>query len=292
MANRAAQVGDSGSLSEWYRDVPPITKFFFTGTFLLGAMTSANMLGFIGGPGGLVFDFNMLKDKFQIWRLVTPFIFAGGFGLNFVFHLHILYENCKRYEANPYNTGAGGTSADMFYMIVLGGAVCVIMAIFESSLGFGMTVMSEPILYMIIYVWSRKEPDMQLNMWGVKFKALYLPWVYMAIRVVMGGSPTAILIGIAIGHLFYFLVEVVPIKHGIELVKTPKWCMDFISWASGSSQGNPNVFAPPGRRTQGGIGQAPEGTANAPAGAGAGAGLRNRGGYNWGRGNVLGNQGN
>jgi len=291
MANRAAQVGDSGSLSGWYRDVPPITKFFFTGTFLLGAMTSANLLGFIGGPQGLLFDFTMLREKFQVWRLVTPFIFAGGFGLNFVFHLHILYENCKRYESNPYNTGAGGTSADMFYMIVCGGVLCVLLALFESSLGLGMSVMSEPILYMIIYVWSRRDPDMQLNMWGVKFKALYLPWVYMAIRVVMGGSPTAILIGIAIGHLFYFLVEVVPAKHGVELVRTPQWCVDFLQWASGQSQGNPSVFAPPGRADD----APPVGTANAPAGAagGAAAGLRNRtGGYNWGHGNVLGNTGN
>lgn len=284
MANRAAQVGDGGSLSDWYRDVPPITKFFFTGTLLAGAMTSFNMLGFIGGPPGLVFNWSLLKDKFHIWRLVTPFIFAGGFGLNFVFHLWILYENCKRYEANPYNTGAGGTSADFLYMLILGGGLMILMGIFESSLGLGMVVMSEPIMYMIIYVWSRREANQKLKMWGVEFKALYLPWVYMAIRVVMGGSPTMILVGIAVGHIYYFLVDVVPGQHGYELIRTPKWCVDAMSYMSGQSQGAPDVFIPPGR-------QPPEGRAGGGSGAASAAnapGLRNRGGYNWGRGNVLG----
>jgi Derlin-2/3 len=288
-ANNVRGVGDTGSFSDWYREVPPITKFFFTGTFITAMCTSFNLIpSSLGGPAGLVFNWSSILRDFHIWKLITPFIFAGGFSLNFVFHMFILYENCKRYEADPYNTGAGGSSADMFYMIFFGMVSCIILGIYESTLGLGMVVMSEPILFMIIYVWSRKNPENISNMWGVKFKSLYLPWVYCGIRVVMGGSPTLILVGIAIGHLYYFLVEILPNQNGMELIKTPIWCKDLMKWVTGLTQGNPNLYIPPshGREAAAAGGGATGGNAGLRQRAPQGA--NGRTGYDWGRGNVLG----
>ena len=35
----------------------------------------------------------------------------GPFSFNFAMHTYVLYENSRRYESNPYNTGGGGSSA-------------------------------------------------------------------------------------------------------------------------------------------------------------------------------------
>lgn len=35
---------------------------------------------------------------------------------------------------------------------------------------FEMMVLSEPILYVIMYVWSRREPDALLNIFGFKVR--------------------------------------------------------------------------------------------------------------------------
>ncbi len=286
MANRAATLNGGDSLSDWYRDLPPITKFFLTGTLGLGFCATFNLFpAALGGTSGLIFNWTLIKSNFHFWRLITPFLFAGGFSVNFVMHLFVLYENCKRYEANPFNTGAGGTSADFFYMVLLGASVLLVLAYFESSLGLGMIIMSEPLLYMIIYVWSRREPQTIVNIWGFKFKAMYYPWACTGIRVLFGSSPTPLLVGIAIGHLFYFLVEVVPAQHGYNLIRTPRFCVDFLTWVTGNTQGTPNVYVPPSRAQQPAVG-----SAEAP-GRTTHEGLRNRntgGSYNWGRGNVLG----
>lgn len=280
MANRAAQVGDTGSLQDWYRDVPPITKFFITGTMLAATGATFGLLGFIGGESGLTFDWYSISSKFHVWRLITPFIYAGPFGLNFVFHMMILYENCRRYESNPYNTGAGGTTADFFYMLVLGGGFLILLELF---FGFGMLSMSEPILHMIVYVWSRRDAELQVNIWGVKFKAMYLPWVYVGIRVVLNASPKFILLGIVVGHLYYFLAEVCPAQHGYTLIKTPKWCVDFVSFLAYQTRGTPNVLLNPMQQRH----QPPVGTADTTTNTANG--LRNRSTqYSWGRGNVLG----
>ena len=301
MANRAAGIGDADSISGWYKEMAPMTKFFVTGTFVSGLAVQFGLIPAFfggGGAGAIIFNWHAISSKFHVWRLITPFLFAGTFSINFIMHLFVLYENCRRYEANPWNTGAGGTSADFLYMVVLGMAVFCTLAAFENTLGLQMQVMAEPILYYILYVWSRKEPDTVVNMWGFKFKGLYLPWVYMALRVLMGGGITHMLVGVAVGHIYYFLVDVVPNSHGTTLIKTPMWCVKVIEKMTGATQMGSSGFtaAPPRQRMGEGQGQGgqPFGSPGGGQGQGQGqgSGMRYRpggaGGYQWGRGNVLG----
>lgn len=273
MADRAAQVGQGDSLQSWFQSVPLITKIFLVSTLATGAGLSFKMLD----AGSLVMIWRLLSDKFQIWRLFTCFVYAGPFSLNFAIHTMVLYENCKRYEANPYNTGAGGNTADFLWMLIVTMAILLACAYV-----FDLYVLSEPLLYVIMYTWSRREPEAMLNIWGFKFKSIYLPWVYVAIRLVMGGAITEPLMGIAVGHLYYFLVDVMPTVHRINLIKTPKFCVDVVQWATGltpAGQPVPGYTAtPPPRAAAGGT----------PAGA-ATEGMRQRGNarpatYNWGGG--------
>ena len=295
MAANARGVGEPDSMQALYRDVPPVTKFLCTGTFVTALLSTFGLLPAAWGGGSVfLFDWYSITKKFHIWRLITPFIFSGGFDLNFVMHMYVLYENCKRYEMSPYNTGAGGTSADMLFMVLFGMVFQVILAIFDPYIGLGLVVLSEPILYHILYVWSRKDPEMVLNIWGFKFKAMYLPWVYMAIRVVMGGSVTLMLVGVASGHVYWALVDIVPNQYGKELLKTPQFCKSVVNWFTRNSGGQGAAPDPMG--VQGGFAMPGRAAAPQEPRMGDGAGLRNRGvgnggggGYTWGRGNVLGN---
>ena len=89
----------------------------------------------------LVFVPELLIQKFEIWRLLTPFIFAGKFSFSFVMHLVVLYENCRRYEANPFNTGGGGTTADFIFALLIGGFLLLLTAYF-----FEFFILSESLL--------------------------------------------------------------------------------------------------------------------------------------------------
>jgi Derlin-2/3 len=269
------------SLQSWFQSVPLITKVFLVSTLASGAALSFRLLD----ASALVLIWGAVRDKFQFWRLFTCFIYAGPFSFNFALHAYVLYDNCRRYELNPFNTGAGGNTADFLWMLMISmGILLLVSCIFE------MYVLSEPILYVIMYVWSRREPDAMLNIYGFRFKALYLPWVYVAIRMIMGGAITEPLMGIAVGHLYYFLVEVFPVSHRVNLIKTPRFCTDIVHYCTGLTPGN-----------NAGYTAVPPVAARAvPVGAagGTGDGLRYRGaadrnartgGYNWGSGRVLGN---
>jgi len=57
-------------------------------------------------------------------------------------------------------------------------------------------------------------------------KAIHLPFAYLALSVLMGGLYADLLHGIAVGHLFYFVVDVVPIVYGKDLLHTPQFLID------------------------------------------------------------------
>jgi hypothetical protein len=318
MNRNVAGVGDGDSLHDWFRTLPIVTKTFLVSTLLGGALLTFGMLS----PYDLILNWHSIKNRFHFWRLFTTFIFAGKFSFNFAMHTYVLYENCKRYEAAPFNTGGGGTSADFIYMLLVTMGILLVISYY-----FEMLVLAEPILYVIMYNWSRREADRPVGIFGFKFKAIYLPWVYVGIRMIMGGSVTEPLVGIAVGHLYYFLIEVLPVTHGYNLIRTPKFCIDFANYVEGRAPvapqrpaaytgigrtlGGAGVAAPPPASAVGGLRrgiatlfsqpEAPAAPGPAPAAGGAPApqtGLRNRGtaaatnpaptGHTWGSGRTLG----
>ena len=201
----------------------------------------------------LLFSAPIVWQRFEIWRIITGCLFAGGFSFNFLMHLYVLYQISTAYESNHYNTCAGGTSADYLWMSFIGMiAICVTDAIYP--LGF----LADAFLYFVMYVRSRRSPDDIMNMWGFKFKALYMPWVYLAFRMLMGNSIKSALAGAVLGHIFYFLIDVVPISYGYNIIKTPVLFMDITAYLSGRSVPVVNNvgaggIAPPSRRTGGGM---------------------------------------
>jgi len=80
--------------------------------------------------------------------------------------------------------------------------------------------------FIILYIWSRKNPNQPVNFWGFQFQAWYLPFVFAIFQVLMGGSPILDIMGILIGHLFHFLYDIVPHVYGKELLHCPQFLIN------------------------------------------------------------------
>ena len=59
------------------------------------------------------------------------------------------------------------------------------------------------------------------SFWGINVQAVYVPWVMVAFNLLTGNSIYDPLLGIAVGHLYYFLVDVVPDQYGRDPLITP-----------------------------------------------------------------------
>ncbi|XP_056275709.1 derlin-3 isoform X2 [Pseudoliparis swirei] len=85
-----------------------------------------------------------------------------------------------------------------------------------SSLGPALTVM-------LVYVWSCRRPLAPVSVCGVlSLRAPLLPWALAGGSLLLGDAVAVDLLGIAVGHLYYFLVVVFPNQPGgRKLLTTP-----------------------------------------------------------------------
>nr|CAD7394119.1 unnamed protein product [Timema cristinae] len=163
-----------------------------------------------------------------------------------------------------------GRPADYFFMLLFNWVCCVIVAL----LGDIMLLM-DPMVLSVLYVWCQLNKDMIVNFWfGTQFKAMYLPWVLLAFNLVISGGGMMELVGIMVGHLYFFLMFKYPQElGGPVLLTTPSILYKYFPNQRGGIHG---------------FGQPP--TARRPANDGAGGGGGGGGRHNWGQGNILGGQ--
>ena len=66
---------------------------------------------------------------------------------------------------------------------------------------------------------------MRMNFFGIlNFNAPYLPWVLLGFSVLIGNTILVDLIGILVGHVYYFLEDVFPNQRGgCRIIKTPQF---------------------------------------------------------------------
>jgi Derlin-2/3 len=220
-----------------------------------------------------------VKSKFELWRVLTPFCYAGPFDVSTMIGVYMLVQFSRQYETGgPFNTGAGGGTADYVFMMILG--IIGTLVSYPLLLGFFSLppLFNKNMVYYVLYTWSKRHPTAPANIWGFQMQAIYLPFAYLAFSVFIGNSYLDMIFGMAIGHIYYFLVDVVPGVYGKDVLTTPQFLMDYFGVGEYRPQ-QPAAAAAAAPRF-GGIGGG-----GGDAGGGGGGG----GGHVWGGGgNALG----
>ena len=109
-------------------------------------------------------------------------------------------------------------------------------------------ILGPVLVFAVMYLWSKRNAETPISFWGFKFVGANLPWVMLAFGILVGNSPAMDIAGIAVGHLYYFLVEVLPrTEYGKDLLFTPEWLISVcMSYGLGGGGGY-EAQAPPGR---------------------------------------------
>ena len=210
----------------------------------------------IVSPFSLYYSWTMVWDRGQFWRVFTNFFFFGAkFSLEFLFHMFFLVQYCRSLEEGSFR----GRTADFAYMIMLGAGALTVVAPFAH-----MHFLGSSLSFMMVYLWARRNPFVRMSFLGLfTFTAPYLPWVLLGFSFLLGHdgqctrgfggdertpaqtqrlladySPVCFAccalplfrpamadsLGIAIGHLYYFLEDVYPLMTPTRkrILKTPK----------------------------------------------------------------------
>ncbi|MBN3296079.1 DERL2 protein, partial [Amia calva] len=125
-----------------------------------------------------------------------------------------LYRYCRMLEEGSFR----GRTADFVFMFLFGGVLMTLFGLFASLFFLG-----QAFTIMLVYVWSRRNPYVRMNFFGLlNFQAPFLPWVLMGFSLLLGNSIVIDLLGIGVGHVYYFLEDVFPNQPGgRKLLGTP-----------------------------------------------------------------------
>jgi len=207
----------AGDLENWWNGLPFITKWLFTFSFILTIGAHFGLIKY----QFLLLDFDALYRKFEIWRLVTPFIFHGRLGFPFLINMMFLVRYGSSVERDTFLN----EPADYLWMLIIGALLLYIPGYFVP-----LPVLGMGLIMMIIYYWSRKNPQIPMTfMFGARFQAFYFPWVLIGFRIMLGGSPISEICGVIVGHIYYFLSDILPGSNpNRRFISTPQFLKEWL----------------------------------------------------------------
>eukprot|EP00211_Chloroparvula_japonica_P015456 CAMPEP_0119155392 /NCGR_PEP_ID=MMETSP1310-20130426/51719_1 /TAXON_ID=464262 /ORGANISM="Genus nov. species nov., Strain RCC2339" /LENGTH=197 /DNA_ID=CAMNT_0007147989 /DNA_START=264 /DNA_END=857 /DNA_ORIENTATION=+ len=150
--------------------------------------------------------------RFEVWRLLTCFMFMGKLGFPFLLNMIYFYRQSSTLESQTFER----RTSDYLFMILFGALLLLPIGLY-----FQFYLLGQGIMLMVTYYWSRMNPNVMISFFGIPFKGRYLPWVLVALNFLMGGMPIVQLCGIFVGHIYFFFVDVLPETQGVRYVRTP-----------------------------------------------------------------------
>ncbi|KAF8946256.1 hypothetical protein BGZ47_000941 [Haplosporangium gracile] len=202
-------------IETWYYDVPIVTRLFATGAALVAL---AVQTGFTNAFQ-LYFNYQLVFYQNQYWRPITTFLYFGPLGLDFVFHMFFLVRYSRMLEEGSFY----GRTMDYAWMLFLSAISLLCLSPFVA-----IPFLGSPLAFTLVYIWSRRNPSIPLNFLGLfVFTAPYLPWVLLGFTLLLNSHfPTGDLMGIAVGHIYYFFEDVWPKEQasgGRRYLQTPSF---------------------------------------------------------------------
>jgi len=168
-------------------------------------------------PFQLFFSFSSVWYKRQYWRLLTTFLYFGPLSLDFMFHLFFM----TRYSRNLEESSFRNRTAEFAWLLFYSSVSLLLLSPLMS-----MPFLGSPLSYSLVYLWARRNPGVRLSFLGLfVFSAPYLPWVLLGFSLVLNNTPPKEdLLGIAVGHVYYFFEDIYPrIRNGQRPLDPPQW---------------------------------------------------------------------
>ncbi|KAJ9587886.1 hypothetical protein L9F63_018667 [Diploptera punctata] len=250
-------------ITDWFKSLPIFTRWWLALTIVFSLFGRFGILK----AHQLVLLYEPFIKQFQIWRPVTAVFYyplSPSTGFHFMINCYFLYNYSLRLETGIFD----GRPADYLFMLLFNWVCCVVILLFSD-----IPLLMDSMVLSVLYVWCQLNKDVIVNFWfGTKFKAMYLPWVLFAFNLIISGGGIMELVGILVGHLYFFLMFKYPQEFGgPALIGTPSILYNWFPNQRGGIHG---------------FGQAP--VARGPAGGNTGGGGGGGGRHNWGQGQVLG----
>eukprot|EP00792_Barthelona_sp_PAP020_P011572 TRINITY_DN564_c0_g1_i1.p1 TRINITY_DN564_c0_g1~~TRINITY_DN564_c0_g1_i1.p1 ORF type:complete len:225 (+),score=38.92 TRINITY_DN564_c0_g1_i1:58-732(+) len=222
----------ANTVIDFIKKIPIVTRCYL---FVILIFTILCHFGVLS-PFDLCLYWKHIIHRRQLWRLFTSFFYLGDFSISFALHLYFFFDYSRSLEENYFS----GKSGDFLFFLLFSGSLSLVSSFFKNFLIYFSCIESA-----MIYLWSRHTPDAIVRIFGIiAIPARYLPVAIVVLNFFMGSSVASFIVGIIIGHSWYFLRDVLPPIKGINILKTPRFLHEIFN-----RNNQPQRFQGIGQRT-------------------------------------------
>ncbi|ORC85997.1 uncharacterized protein TM35_000311830 [Trypanosoma theileri] len=218
----------------WLKNLPPITQYVLGIAVLLTVISSFEVIDI----ERLLLTQKVIT-RMELWRPFTSAFFLGKFSFNWPFSLAILVMYSNYNEKFDYD----GKSGDYLWMWLF-----MITAVTVLGLLIPLYITSSALMMGLCWVFCKRHPEMRMTLFVFEFRANTFPWVLLVFHVIMGGGFVEDIVGIIIGHLYYFVKDILPETQGVQLLQTPAWFLRYVMPNNNNNAAGPRVWTSGGYR--------------------------------------------
>ncbi|EAN80209.1 hypothetical protein, conserved [Trypanosoma brucei brucei TREU927] len=197
------------SFDDWLQSLNPVTKGVFAAAVLLTAAISMHIAPYTY----FTLDTSAIMGL-QLWRPFTAALFFGKFSFPWLIAMAMFVSYLKYNEEYDYQ----GKTADFAWMLIL-----VVIGLTAGGLLLGLPIVSGALLMALCWVFCKRHPQLRMKLYSFEFDAKTFPWVLALFHFILGQNILEDALGIVVGHLFFFLNDLIPLKHGTNPIATPSW---------------------------------------------------------------------
>ena len=218
------------------------------------------------GNSNIISSNSSLFGRLEVWRLLTCFLYIGKFGWNSIINLHLMTQISARYETmgpictrrilvsqnpqlqqnndhNNFPYYLKGETSDYIFSLLFGMTGILLSQFYLlpyilSPSSHAFRFFHRHLTFYTLYIWSKRYPQHNVNLFGVIMKAAYLPYAYLVMGYALSNGevvPMDMIHGMFVGHLYYYLASVVPtvLGRGKVVIWTPGVLIDVCRWLEG-----------------------------------------------------------
>jgi hypothetical protein len=199
----------------------PITLIYLLSTGIITIISNFTDDGYL--LNYMKLDYKKVYTQYEIWRLITTFLYIGQPSPKIIFDYYIYYKRMKSTERKFIRN----KKLSEFIMMLIYLMIITHICNFIGYAFFGLKsnkFLSHKLMFSIILINSKRNPEKMFRFYFAKIPNIFVPYFLFTIRTLKSGKYLSNLFSFIPGLAYYYLKDVIPKwNNNLDIFITPQF---------------------------------------------------------------------
>jgi len=199
----------------------PITLIYLLSTGIVTIISNFTDDGYL--LNYMKLDYKKVYTQYEIWRLITTFLYIGQPSPKIIFDYYIYYKRMKSTERKFIRN----KKLSEFIMMLIYLMIITHICNFIGYAFFGLKsnkFLSHKLMFSIILINSKRNPEKMFRFYFAKIPNKFVPYFLFTIRTLKSGKYLSNLFSFIPGLAYYYLKDVIPKwNNNLDIFITPQF---------------------------------------------------------------------